>query len=63
MALVASLAAAQAPAAPGAPQGPGRGGGRGGAPQLVSPEVHPDGRITLRYRAPNATQVTASRIR
>jgi enterochelin esterase-like enzyme len=61
MALVASLAAAQAPATPGAPApGGGRGGGRGGAPQLVSPEVHADGRITLRYRAPNATQVTAS---
>ncbi|ODS52615.1 MAG: hypothetical protein ABS36_16325 [Acidobacteria bacterium SCN 69-37] len=57
--LAASLAAAQPPAgAPG--QGPGRGGGRGNVPQVVSPEVHPDGRITLRYRAPNATEVTAS---
>lgn len=48
MTFVASLAAAQ-----------GR-GGRGGAPPVVSPEVHPDGRITLRYRAPDAKQVTAS---
>jgi enterochelin esterase-like enzyme len=57
MTLVASLAAAQ-PATPGATPGGGR--GRGGAPAVVSPEVHADGRITLRYRAPNATQVTAS---
>jgi enterochelin esterase-like enzyme len=61
MTLAASVAAAQAPATPAAPgQGAGRGGGRGNVPQLVSPEVHADGRITLRYRAPNATQVTAS---
>jgi enterochelin esterase-like enzyme len=57
--LTASLAAAQPPATPGA-QGAGRGGGRGGVPPVVSPEVHADGRITLRYRAPNATQVTVS---
>lgn len=37
------------------------GGGRGNQPPpVVSPEVHPDGRVTLRYRAPNATQVTVS---
>src|SRR6186997_842090 len=36
----------------------GRGGGRG--PALVSPEVSPDRKITLRYSAPNAQQVTAS---
>jgi enterochelin esterase family protein len=59
MVLVASMAAAQTPGTPGAGRGGGR-GGRGGAPAVVSPEVHPDGRITLRYRAPNATQVTAS---
>jgi enterochelin esterase family protein len=41
------------PAAP-APQ-PGRGGGRG---MLNSPQVNPDKTITLRFRAPNAKQVT-----
>jgi enterochelin esterase-like enzyme len=59
MMLVASVALAQAPAGP--PPGGGR-GGRGGArgPQVVSPEVGADGSLTLRYLAPNATQVTAS---
>lgn len=51
-----SAPATQAPAgqtpAPGA-----RGGGRGG-PQLVSPEVKADNTVTLRFRAPNAQQVT-----
>lgn len=55
----ATAAFAQAPAAPAAP-GAGRGGGRGGAPPIVSPEVNADRSVTLRYRAPNATQVTAS---
>jgi len=35
-------------------------GGRGGQPQVVSPEVHDDGRITLRFRAPDADQITVS---
>lgn len=30
-------------------------------PPLVSPEVHPDGRITFRVRAPNAKEVTVGR--
>jgi enterochelin esterase-like enzyme len=48
-----------APAAPpGGPGGPGRGGPRG--PVVVSPEIGPDRTVTLRYLAPNATQVTAS---
>ena len=37
--------------------GRGRGGGRGGPP-LVSPEVKVDNTVTLRFRAPNAQQVT-----
>jgi enterochelin esterase-like enzyme len=52
---------AQAPATPApgqavapAPQ-PGRGGGRG---MLASPQVNPDKTITLRFRAPNAKEVT-----
>jgi enterochelin esterase-like enzyme len=54
-ALIASAAAAQPPAAP--PAGPGR-GGRG--PSVISPEVGADRTLTLRYLAPNATQVTAN---
>ena len=50
---------APAPTAPpGGPGGPGRGGPRG--PVVVSPEIGPDRTVTLRYLAPNATQVTAS---
>jgi len=30
-------------------------------PPVVSPEVHPDGRVTFRLRAPNATKVELSR--
>jgi enterochelin esterase family protein len=53
----ASVALAQPPA--GAPAAPG--GGRGNqVPPVISPEVRADRTITLRYRAPNATQVTAS---
>lgn len=49
--LVATTAAAQ----------PGGGRGRGNQPPpVVSPEVHADGRITLRLRAPNATQVVVN---
>jgi enterochelin esterase family protein len=48
---------AQTPAgpAPAAPQG--RGGGRGGPP-VVSPEINADKSVTLRFRAPNAKEVT-----
>jgi enterochelin esterase family protein len=59
LAATAALPGAQAPAggpAPATPAaGPGRGGGRG--PQVVSPEVHADNRITLRFNAPNAELV------
>ena len=57
------IASAQAPAtqpaagpagAPGGPQ-PGRGGGRG---MVVSPQVNADKTITLRFRAPNAKEVS-----
>jgi len=51
---LASLAHAQAPA--GAP-----GGGRGGrGPAVVSPELSADRKITFRFLAPNAQQVTVS---
>src|SRR5437868_2622416 len=55
MTLIAGAALAQPPAAP--PAGGGR-GGRG--PSVVSPEIGADRTLTLRYLAPNATQVTAS---
>ena len=48
----AAAAAGQAPAAAGA-----RAGMRGG-PQVVSPQIEPDGRVTFRILAPNATSVT-----
>ncbi len=58
-AVSAQTPAGQAPAgqagAPAAPQG--RGGGRGGPP-VVSPEVNADKAVTLRFRAPNAKEVT-----
>jgi enterochelin esterase-like enzyme len=50
---------AQAPQGPpsgGPPAGPGRGGR--GAPPVVSPQVNPDRTMTLRFRAPNARDVT-----
>src|SRR5829696_7927044 len=53
--IVASTALAQPPATP--PPGGAR-GGRG--PTVVSPEVGADRTLTLRYLAPNATQVTAN---
>ena len=53
-----AVAVAQSPA----PSQGGRGTGRGGGmptpyTALLSPEVHPDRTVTLRFRAPNATQV------
>jgi enterochelin esterase family protein len=44
------------PAPPAAAAG-ARGGQRGG-PQVVSPQIEPDGRVTFRILAPNATSVT-----
>ena len=56
-AVSAQTPAGQAPAAQ-APAGPqGRGGGRGGPP-VVSPEINADKSVTLRFRAPNAKEVT-----
>ena len=61
--LVALAQSQPAPPAPPAPsqapaaQAPGRGGGRGG-PAIVSPQIEPDGRVTFRLLAPNATTVT-----
>ena len=53
-----AVAVAQSPA----PSQGGRGAGRGGGMStpytaLLSPEVHPDRTVTLRFRAPNTTQV------
>jgi enterochelin esterase-like enzyme len=58
---LAAAALAQAPAAPaaqapGAAPQAGRGGGRG--PAIVSPQVNPDRTMTLRFRAPNAKEVS-----
>jgi enterochelin esterase family protein len=55
----AAIGSAQAPATPPAGQaaGQGRGGGGGRGVQIVSPEVHPDKTVTVRFRAPNAKTV------
>jgi enterochelin esterase-like enzyme len=55
----AAVGSAQAPAIPPAGQAPPAGQGRGGrgGPPIVSPEVHPDKTVTLRFRAPNAKTV------
>jgi enterochelin esterase family protein len=56
-ALLALSASGQNP--PAAPGAGGRGAGRGmfGGPTVKSPEISPDGHITFRLRAPNATEV------
>ncbi len=58
---VVSLAQSQPPQPAPSPApvtpAPGRGGGRGG-PAIVSPQIEPDGRVTFRLLAPNATTVT-----
>jgi enterochelin esterase family protein len=56
--LSAQTPAAQPPAGQAPPPAQGRGGGRGGLPPVLSPEVHADKSVTLRYRAPNAKEVT-----
>jgi enterochelin esterase family protein len=64
LSLAAATASAQNPPSPAAgapppgPPGAGRGGPRG--PVVVSPEIGADRTVTLRYLAPNATQVTAN---
>src|SRR4051794_40778568 len=65
LSLPATAATAQTPSAPpagapvpGGPAAPGPGGPRG--PVVISPEIGADRTLTLRYLAPNATQVTAS---
>ncbi len=57
-ALSAQTPAGQAPPAGQPPAPQGRGGGRGGLPPVVSPEVNADKSVTLRFRAPNAKEVT-----
>lgn len=54
----AQIAAAQAPAPAQTPAAGGRGGRGQAQNQLVSPEVHPDRRVTFRIRAPQASTVT-----
>jgi enterochelin esterase family protein len=56
-AVSAQTPAGQPPAGQPTPPPQGRGGGRGGPP-VVSPEVHADKSVTLRFRAPNAREVT-----
>ena len=65
LSLPATAATAQTPSGPpagapvpGGPAAPGRGGPRG--PVVISPEIGADQTLTLRYLAPDATQVTAS---
>src|SRR5580704_3405884 len=53
-ALLLSAAALHAQAPPAAPAGPGRG------PVVVSPEVLPDKRVTVRLYAPQAKKVSVS---
>ena len=60
-ALSAQTPAGQAPPAGQPPAPQGRGGGRGGLPPVVSPEVNADKSVTLRFRAPNAKEVTRHR--
>jgi enterochelin esterase-like enzyme len=62
IAIVSAAAVIAAIAQSSAPPAAGRGAGRGGAmvtpyTALHSPEVHPDRTVTLRFLAPNATQV------
>jgi enterochelin esterase-like enzyme len=53
-----AVAVAQSPAPSQGERGAGRGGGMPTPyTALLSPEVHPDRTVTLRFRAPNATQV------
>lgn len=58
LAIAPAVFAQAAPAVPPAAQQPGRGGAP--APQFVSPEVAPDGRITFRIFAPRAEAVRLS---
>ncbi len=60
-----AFVAAQAPSPPQPPSQPappaaaaGARGGQRGGPQVVSPQIEPDGRVTFRILAPNATSVT-----
>lgn len=57
--LVSTAVFAQAPVPPAPPTGRGGSGRGGGTPvtALRSPEVNPDRSVTLRFRAPQATQV------
>ncbi len=56
--MLAAAAYAQAPAQPPAPAGRGQGGGRG--PQVISPVVGEDRRVTFRILAPHAESVRVS---
>lgn len=52
LAATAAPSSAQLPRTPRPPQPP---------PRLISPEVHPDKRVTFRFRAPNAKEVKLAR--
>ena len=54
-AAVLAIASGQTPTAPAPAPGPGR-----GAPAIKSPEVSADGKVTLRLRAPKATEVAVT---
>ena len=60
LACFGTAALAQPPAAPAAPGQQGRGGRGGGAPQVVSPEIGSDRRVTFRIYAPNAQAIRLS---
>ena len=54
---MASAVFAQPPAQPAAPAAEGRGGRGAAAPQVVSPEIGSDRRVTFRIHAPNAQAI------
>ena len=60
LSLLATTASAQTPPAATPPAGPAAPGRGPQGPRVVSPEIGTDRTLTLRYLAPNATQVTAS---
>jgi enterochelin esterase family protein len=58
LATLTGFAQAPAPGQPAAPAGPQAGRGAGRPPAIVSPQVNPDRTMTLRFRAPNAKEVS-----
>jgi enterochelin esterase family protein len=58
LATLTGFAQTPAPGQPAAPAGPQAGRGAGRPPAIVSPQVNPDRTMTLRFRAPNAKEVS-----